>query len=324
MSFTTPQFGSWATEATYASGYSVGLPTKVAPAGDVWIPNTKPGAPQLNYILSEIGADHAALFARALDKTGDTLVGTVHVTGVAKISADVATAVVATIAEGIVSSAIGGIQSTVAFGITAGVAEGIAANTAGGIVGNVANGIAPTVAGGIGDGGVTGGIAPTVAGGILSSVFRGIESALQNGLVSTTYGGIAPTVLGGISDGGVAGGIAATTPGGIQSLYTTRKLTSAGTYLVDSSTPFWDDVVFFATTGIAITANLPASPDDGRRITFTDALGFAVSAGSSYVVGGNGHLIAPGLGTAASVTFTSAGQILRLQYSVSVGYWIQV
>jgi len=57
------KFGSWATEATYASGVSAGQPTKVPPTGDVWIPSTPVTAPQMNYLLNADAQDHVALLA---------------------------------------------------------------------------------------------------------------------------------------------------------------------------------------------------------------------------------------------------------------------
>lgn len=61
-----PKFGSWATEVNYGTGYSAGLPTKVAPVGDVMIPNTAPSGPAFNWILNAIASDRAALASAAI------------------------------------------------------------------------------------------------------------------------------------------------------------------------------------------------------------------------------------------------------------------
>lgn len=57
-----PKFGSWATEANYPAGANPwnGQPTKVAPVGDIFTPNTKPPAQTFNAILSEIAQDNTA------------------------------------------------------------------------------------------------------------------------------------------------------------------------------------------------------------------------------------------------------------------------
>jgi hypothetical protein len=57
------KFIAWAIEANFSSGPSTGLPTKVAPTGDVLIPGTPGTAPQFNYMLNEIASDHVALLA---------------------------------------------------------------------------------------------------------------------------------------------------------------------------------------------------------------------------------------------------------------------
>lgn len=56
-----PQLGTWATEATFASGIAAGQPTKVAPTGDVFLPGTPGTAPQMNYLIAKILAQDGAV-----------------------------------------------------------------------------------------------------------------------------------------------------------------------------------------------------------------------------------------------------------------------
>ena len=58
-----PKLGTWATEALFPSGVSAGLPTKVAPTGDLFVPGTPATAPQMNYIVAQLFSNPAIVMS---------------------------------------------------------------------------------------------------------------------------------------------------------------------------------------------------------------------------------------------------------------------
>lgn len=125
--------------------------------------------------FNQLDLDHA----NALDKTGDTITGTIHVGNGATLQfnsggflslapgSTVGAGGTINLGSGSVTNVVSGGQIRVQFD------SGVQAQVADAINSNIAGGIAPGVAGGISDGGIQGGIAVTQAEGITSTAAGG-------------------------------------------------------------------------------------------------------------------------------------------------------
>lgn len=94
-----------------------------------------------------------------------------------------------------------------------------------------------------------------------------------------------------------------------------RVISSSGTFNFDFDDVF--GIVIFTSTGS--TYMMDATPDDGDEISFVNTV-----SSSFPVINGNGNNIAAAPTIAATYTFSSQWQVLRLRYFASQSKWINI